>query len=125
VEDFRIYYDNGVGDWELIVTGYPSMNFMIDTLTPGVTYAFRVQSRNTFGYSDDSADFLILCATVPDPPEAPVTTTVASDVTIAWQEPKDNGSPITGYRVYLRSEDGTYIEETVYCENTPTLVTSK
>lgn len=55
---------------------------------------------------------------MPDAPLAPVTTAVASDVTIDWQAPKDNGSPLTSYRVYLRASTGSYIEETTYCTNT-------
>jgi hypothetical protein len=98
---------------------------MIDTLVPGTTYGFKVQSRNEFGYSDDSKVFYILCATVPDPPTAPSTVTIASDVTVSWEEPKNNGSPITRYKVFLRSESGSYIEETNYCASTSTTVTDR
>lgn len=106
VDDFRIYYDRGLGESELLVTHYTQLNYMIDTLEPGITYGFWVQARNDFGYSDDSVIFYILCATVPDPPVAPSTVTVASDVTVSWLEPNNNGSPITGYKVYMRATDG-------------------
>jgi len=98
---------------------------VIDYLTPGVTYGFKIKARNAFGLSDDSVEFRILCGTVPDAPIAPTTTTIASDVIIAWLAPSNNGSPIIGYRVYLQSKSGSYIEEKKYCQNTAALVTAR
>lgn len=122
VLDFSIYYDNGDGTAELIKTQYTQLNYMIDTLQPGVTYGFWIKARNEFGFSDSSEIFYILCATVPDPPVAPLTVTVASDVTISWALPNENGSPITSYKVFLRAHDGVYIQETVHCAATPEMV---
>jgi hypothetical protein len=125
VQDFSIYYDNGDGTAELIKTQYTQLNYMIDTLEPGVTYGFWIKARNQFGFSDPSEVFYILCATVPDPPVAPLTVTVASDVTISWQLPNENGSPITAYKVYLRAHDGVYIQETVHCSSTTEMVAAR
>jgi hypothetical protein len=94
-------------------------------LTPGVTYGFKVQSRNAFGLSEDSAEFFILCGTVPDAPVAPTTTTVASDVIVTWTAPNNNGSPITGYKIYLQGSGGSYIEEATHCPSSSTLVTAR
>jgi hypothetical protein len=87
---------------------YSSTSFLIDSLTPGVTYKFKIQSRNQFSLSDDSQVFSILCATVPDIPLAPTTTQFGSDI-------KVNGSPITGYKVYLQQKSGPYILESTLC----------
>lgn len=38
------------------------------TLVPGTTYAFKVQARNTVGFSLDSETISILAAKVPDIP---------------------------------------------------------
>jgi hypothetical protein len=51
VFDFNIYYDQGVGKYILIKKFYANLHFVMDTLTPGVTYGFKVQSRNKFGLS--------------------------------------------------------------------------
>jgi hypothetical protein len=98
---------------------------MIDTLTPGRVYGFKVQARNKFGLSVLSEEFSILCATVPDAGPAPSTTSIGSDVTIAWNAPYDSGSPVTGYVVYIRSISGTFIEESTYCVNDQNLVDAR
>jgi len=36
--------------------------FTVIDLTPGVTYKFKVQSRNVFGYSEYSEEVFILAA---------------------------------------------------------------
>lgn len=40
--DFRIYYDQGTGNYILIKSSYANTFFTLDTLTPGVTYGFKV-----------------------------------------------------------------------------------
>lgn len=115
VHDFRIYMNADGSDYELIRSGITETIFLIDTLTPGVVYGFKLQARNDFGLSDDSEEFLILCATVPNAPLAPVTTGYLSDVIVSWQAPFNNGSPITSYRIFLQAKDTSYIEESFYC----------
>lgn len=88
---------------------------MIDSLTPGVTYKFKIQSRNQFSLSDDSQVFSILCATVPDIPLAPTTTQFGSDIKVTWSAPSANGSPITGYKVYLQQKSGAFNLESTVC----------
>jgi Fibronectin type III domain len=101
VIDYRIYYDKGANNYTILVSSYMSTSFTIDSLTPGNTYKFKILSRNSFGLSDFSNEFSILCATVPDIPLAPTTTQVGSDIKVSWDLPSANGSPITGYLVYL------------------------
>lgn len=39
------------------------------------------------------------------------------NVLVQWTEPNDNGSPILGYKVYIRqSDDVTYTQETANCD---------
>jgi hypothetical protein len=94
---------------------YSSTSFLIDSLTPGVTYKFKIQSRNQFSLSDDSQVFSILCATVPDIPLAPTTTQFGSDIKVTWSAPSANGSPITGYKVYLQQKSGAFNLESTVC----------
>jgi hypothetical protein len=75
-------------------------------LTPGTTYSFKVESRNSYDYSAYSLPFSILCAIEPEAPNAP-TTTISNDLVILdWDEPVTNGSPITGYKIYILESDG-------------------
>ena len=101
----------------MIKTAYANLHFVIDTLTPGRTYGFKVQARNKFGLSELSEEFSILCATVPAMPNEPETSTIGSQLTISWEAPFDSGSPLTGYKVFILASSGNFIEESVYCEN--------
>jgi hypothetical protein len=85
-------------------------------LTFGVIYDFKVESRNSHGYSDLSDPVSLLCAFIPDPPLTVTTTNSNELVTIDWSEPVNNGSPITAYRIFIReSDEATFTEETVQC----------
>ena len=47
-----------------------------------------------------------MAAQVPDKPNAPTTTFSNTEtVLIDWTAPFDQGSPITGYRIYIRESD--------------------
>lgn len=72
--------------------------------------------------SEESEPLLILCATWPNAPLAPVTIGYESDIIVSWQPPFNNGSPIESYRVYLQTKENTYAEETVNCLSTETIV---
>lgn len=70
VIDYRIVYDQGSGtnDYVPLATGVYTRNFLATDLTAGTTYKFKVQARNSFGYSDLSVEVSILAAQVPDAP---------------------------------------------------------
>lgn len=58
----------------------------------------------------------MLCAFKPEAPDAPTTYRVTNQMYIDWEEPFTNGSPITGYRIFILEHDKvTYTEETVEC----------
>jgi hypothetical protein len=73
-----------------------------------------------------SNEVTILCAVVPVAPAAPTTSVVADGVLVFWTAPFWNGSPIIGYRIYLQSKSGAYIQELTNCDgvNTPAIVSS-
>lgn len=82
VIDFRIYQNQDGSEYELIRSGVQDMFLYINTLSPGVYYGFKLQSRNIFGLGDLSDEFVILCATFPDTPQAPVTIGIEAEVEI-------------------------------------------
>jgi hypothetical protein len=67
VLDYRISYDQATGVWVNLasstVTAYTALS-----LTGGLTYKFRVEARNSVGFSLYSPEISILCARVPDAP---------------------------------------------------------
>lgn len=68
----------------------------------GQTYIFKVKARNSFGFGDFSSPLTVLSAKTPEQPNAPLTLVSGDNVIVDWEEPEDNGSPIIGYRIYLR-----------------------
>jgi hypothetical protein len=92
-------------------------------LTTGTTYEFKIESRNSYGYSSDSDVLTLLCAFIADPPVTVTTVNSNELVTISWSEPVSNGSPITAYRIYVQQHGSTtFGEETVDCVGTDSAV---
>jgi hypothetical protein len=63
---------------------------------------FKVAAINDFGYGPYQEPLYTIGAlwrTKPSQPSPAVTQNVGTDVVITWDEPEDNGSPITGYEV--------------------------
>ncbi len=87
VRDFRITYDQSTGVFEVLASGLIQTAYTATGLTAGNTYRFRVESRNSYGYSAYSTVVPILCATVPSIPKSPVSTVVASNVVFSWIAP--------------------------------------
>jgi hypothetical protein len=81
--------------------------YTVTGLTAGVTYKFKVQARNTEGFSAYSAEVEILAAQAPSAPLTPTTTISGSNVVVNWSAPTDNGSPILGYLILIRQSDLT------------------
>jgi hypothetical protein len=92
-------------------------------LTAGTTYDFKIESRNSYGYSTYSDTLTLLCAFIADAPVTVTTANVNDLVTISWSEPVSNGSPITAYRIYVQEHGTTtFTEETVECVGTDSTV---
>jgi hypothetical protein len=70
-------------------------------LTPGVTYQFKIEARNIYSYSAFSDTLSLKCAFVPDPPLSVTTANLNDQVVVTWGVSDTNGSPITGYKVFV------------------------
>lgn len=92
----------------------------------GTRYLFKVQARNAFGYSADSATVSILQAEKPLKPDAPTTLEISDQaVIIDWNAPSDQGSPITAYIIYIRHADEvTYSTELTACDGSESNIVS-
>jgi hypothetical protein len=88
-------------------------------LTSGVTYEFKVEARNEYGYSVYSETISLLCAFVPEIPTNVATTIDGSYIKVEWTLPSDNGSPITEYKVFIKEiQTGTFTQESGECIGT-------
>jgi hypothetical protein len=52
VIDYRVSYDQSTGVYVVLASGLISKSYTTNvTLTPGASYNFKVESRNSVGYS--------------------------------------------------------------------------
>jgi len=67
--DYSIWFDNASGStFTQLVSGLTSLSYTASSLTPGLTYQFKVQARNLYGFSEFSSTVSILAAQIPDAP---------------------------------------------------------
>ena len=119
VLDYKLWYDNASGGttWTEVEAGITVTSYTITGLTQGLTYQFKVQARNDYGFSDYSEPMSALAAQVPAQPQPPSTSFADGQVTITWVAPDNGGSPIVAYTVVIQTSDGTtYLENTDYCD---------
>ena len=73
VIDYKITWDQGTGEETVLVQFLNAQSYTVTGLTARVTYVFKIQSRNSFGYSAYSTPVAILSAQTPNIPAAPST----------------------------------------------------
>ena len=80
--DYRVTSDQGRGDgvFSSLAINVTATSYTATNLAAGTTYAFKVEARNSYGYSAHSAAAPILCATVPSIPVAPTTLVIADQL---------------------------------------------
>jgi hypothetical protein len=120
--DYRVWMNDGRDAADVfteIATGLQQTSIVATGLQYGVIYTFKVESRNSYDYSDFSQTFSLLCAIEPDQIVQPTTTISLDKVIVDWSAPNDHGSPITSYRVFIQAADGTWHEETISCSGDP------
>ncbi|MBL4595521.1 MAG: fibronectin type III domain-containing protein, partial [Robiginitomaculum sp.] len=79
---------------------------VVDNLSNGKEYSFRVSAENTVGHSTTSVEVTATPAGIPDEPIGVFTVPDNRQVTLSWDAPYDGGSVITGY-VAEYSTDGS------------------
>jgi hypothetical protein len=118
VIDYTVLYDHGGqnGVFVTLASGIVPETYTAIGLVTGTSYTFKVFARNNFGESLHSAELTVLAAQIPDKPEPPTTVVDGANVNVQWVAPFDQGSPITGYKVYIRTVLDTYILDLTYCD---------
>ena len=72
----------------------------VNGLTTGRSYTFTVKAVNASGESEGATSNSVTPSGVPDRPGGPTVTASDGTLTVKWDAPNDNGSPITSYTVY-------------------------
>ena len=109
------YAVSGTQDWTYLESGSSTRSTTITGLENDTEYWVLVQAVNVVGSSDWSEEAYatpVADAQPPDAPSAPQLTAGNEQITVEWDAPDDNGSPITGYEVgYLMGgDDPSYID---------------
>lgn len=68
IEDYRVNYREEGGTYSVLEANIVTATYTAINLTPGLTYEFTVEARNSYGYSVVSESISLLCAFKPFPP---------------------------------------------------------
>jgi hypothetical protein len=78
---------------------------------------FRYRVKNIVGWSPDySPELTILAASKPDAPDSVTTSINGINVVIDWNAPSENGATISSYVIEILDGDGTWVQDTSYCD---------
>jgi hypothetical protein len=102
VTSYRVSFDQAVGSWQVLEETVTDTQYTVYGLQFGLTYQFRVEAENSYGFSEYSQILELLCAHVPDKPFVPSTLNRDESVVVDWNKPIEHGSEITGYKIYIR-----------------------
>jgi hypothetical protein len=101
ITDYRVNVAEQGQSYSVAATGVTSTSYTVTGLTAGKTYELKVEARNSYGYSASSSVLTLLCAFVPDSPTTITTANVNDKVSVSWNAPVTNGSPITAYKILI------------------------
>jgi hypothetical protein len=125
VIDYRIWFKS-TGSYAVLATGVTTLTYTASGLTTGTTYAFKVQARNSQGYSNSSPELTVLTAAVPSMPTAPTTEFILSTpdyVKITWTAPAANGAAISAYTIKIRTSNNVdFVTELTECDGSDALI---
>jgi hypothetical protein len=100
--DYRVWFDQGTNSFAVLAENVVTLPFVATPVVKGNTYKFKVQARNSVGYSAFSDEFSVTAATIPSQPAQPTTSLTDNLLTVKWTQPAENGQVITSYQVYIK-----------------------
>ena len=124
VIDYRVTVKTEAGVHVVTASSLLTKQYTARSLSLGVNYIFTVEARNSYGYSNLSEALTLLCAIKPSAPTNVLTTNVGPDALVTWTPGSANGSPITAYRIYIKTASNTYVEELTNCDGSSSEVVS-
>ena len=102
ITGYRLYDSNGAK-----IADCPNTVCEVNGLRTGQSYRFSVSAVNEQGESARTVSNEITPTGVPDRPGGPSVTPGDGELTMTWDAPNNNGSPITGYTVYATAASGS------------------
>ena len=102
ITGYRLYDSNGAK-----IADCPNTVCEVNGLRAGQQYSFAVSAVNEQGESARTTSNEITPTGVPDRPGGPSVTPGDGELTMTWDAPNNNGSPITGYTVYATAATGS------------------
>jgi len=112
VLDYQLSYAEASSSvFTIYASGIITTSTTVTSLIPGVTYLFKVISRNVVGYSDFSSSISVLAAQISDPPTSLANVesiTSASQIGLTWLAPAfQGGSLVIDYRLLSDNASGS------------------
>eukprot|EP00795_Rhopilema_esculentum_P016377 gene16377-7779_t len=106
-------------DFEEVYNGPERQHKLAHKLPPSTPCKFRLRACNVNGWSGYSR--ILECMTSACPPDAPeppqLVKATSTTLSLQWTQPKDNGAPITEYRLEMNDETLDYGFKPVFCED--------
>lgn len=109
--DYRVSIAEQGGEFIVLASGLTDATYTATGLAFSTTYEFKVESRNSYSYSDLSEAYALYCAFIAEPPLFTTTSNLNDGVVISWDAPVDNGSPVTGYKIFVQNHLETSFEQ--------------
>lgn len=91
----------------VVADGLSETSYTASGLDLGTTYDFKVEARNSLGYSLESETLSLLAAYRPDSPATLSSENNGENVKIEWGTVFANGSPVTEIKIYVQHTDKT------------------
>ena len=102
ITGYRLYDSSGAK-----IADCPNTVCEVNGLRTGQSYRFAVSAVNEQGESARTTSNEITLSGVPDRPGGPSVTPGDGELTMTWDAPNNNGSPINGYTVYATAAGGS------------------
>lgn len=118
VSGYILFMDDGFdGDFVMVYDGSKdafTTKATVVELQSGLSYRFKVQSKNINGNSADSATSTIYACLVPSRLPTPTKVkTTSSAITISWAEPQQNACAVTGFSIFRNTGNNDALSVTV------------
>lgn len=99
--------------WRVIAESITTNNYNDLSLTNGINYRYRISALNSKGYSTPSAEVIVTPVSVPVAVTNLAVAPFINELSVSWSPISNNslytgGSPITNYKVYIRTINGEW-----------------
>ena len=122
VIDYRVSISSNSGSYQVLASGVTSTSYTATSLNSGTTYSFKIEARNSYGFSALSNTLSLYCGYIPATPTAPTTSVSGNMAVITWSAPAANGATITSYQIYIQVHGTTSYVLQSECDGTSATV---